>query len=108
MSLGPTNNASSANQTRLTQTLRTQMEQTERLDRSKPADVQTLPSEQMEAQRVTASPEAQAESRATAKGSEDAIKARLQTITEANGYSTFIGEELPQVFSNCISPGAGN
>jgi len=83
MSLGPTNNASSANQTRLTQTLRTQMEQTERLDRSKPADVQTLPSEQMEAQRVTASPEAQAESRATAKGSEDAIKARLQQTQEA-------------------------
>jgi hypothetical protein len=83
MSLGPTNNASSANQTRLTQTLRTQMEQTERLDRSKPADAQALPSEQMDAQRVTASPEAQAESRAGAKGTEDAIKARLQQTQDA-------------------------
>ena len=83
MSLGPTSNASSANQTRLTQTRRTQLEQTERLDRSKPADAQALPSEQMDAQRVTASPEAQAASRAGAKGTEGAIMARLQQTQEA-------------------------
>ena len=59
------------------------MEQTERAERAQPAAAQALPSEQVEAQRVTASPEAQAESRAAARGSEDAIRARLQQTQEA-------------------------
>jgi hypothetical protein len=83
MSLGPTDTAANALHNRLSQTQRTQLEQTERTERAQPAAAQALPSEQVEAQRVTASPEAQAESRAAARGSEDAIRARLQQTQEA-------------------------
>jgi hypothetical protein len=81
MSLGPTTNKPTST---VDQNRRVQEQMRAETQRAKPEPAAALPAEQAQIQRVDATPELQEATRATVKGQEDAVRARIQATPEAS------------------------